>query len=58
MKKRILDFSMVENAKKKLEVKVEQLEQKVRLRLMYYMQTDEIDTDGYHDSRQSVSKGQ
>ena len=31
LKKRINDFSSVENAKKKLETKVETLEQKVRL---------------------------
>jgi homeobox protein cut-like len=32
LKKRINDFSTVENAKKKLETKVEQLDQKVSLR--------------------------
>jgi len=57
LKKRVVDFSMVENAKKKLELKVEQLEQKVGLEIMYCLQTDTIDTDGYHDSRQSVPKG-
>jgi hypothetical protein len=57
LKKRVVDFSMVENAKKKLELKVEQLEQKVGLEIMYCLQADTIDTDGYHDSRQSVAKG-
>ena len=58
LKKRINDFSSVENAKKKLEAKVETLEQKVSSTdLIIWRQTNLIQ-DGHTHSRQGVSKGQ
>jgi len=57
LKKRINDFSTVENAKKKLETKVEQLDQKVGF-AMITTTPRQLEIDGNFDPRESLAEGQ
>lgn len=59
LKKRISDFSTIENAKKKLEVKVDQMEQKVSEPCACCsISTCSYRTDGYPDSREGFAEGE
>ena len=59
LKKRISDFATIENAKKKLEVKVDQMEQKVSgPSACCSWSTYSYCTDGYPDSREGFTKGE